>query len=170
MSHEINRRDFIKLLTAGTGAVVLAPSGLVSFPQGSVGARAAFAQVPGTFPRNETLIARILTGRVGTPDDFNQWVGWKWQDRGLQNLADEPLWSVDFATGKIINGVADGDPKYSPDFMSVTIPLRKGVAWSDGQPFTAADVVYTVESLIKYEGFNAHSYFVDNVDKVTAVD
>jgi peptide/nickel transport system substrate-binding protein len=128
------------------------------------------ADVLGTFPRRETFIARILTGRVGTPDNLNLHVGWKWQDRGLQNLADEPFWSVDFATGKIINGSADGDPKYSPDFKSLTVTLRKGVAWSDGQPFTAADVVYTVESLMKYKGFNANSYFVDNVDKVTAVD
>ncbi|MFN2285811.1 MAG: hypothetical protein ACK2UQ_15440, partial [Anaerolineae bacterium] len=30
----------------------------------------------GTFPRSETLIARILTGRVGSPDNFNWWVGW----------------------------------------------------------------------------------------------
>ncbi len=124
----------------------------------------------GTFPRRETLIARQLTGRVGTPDNFNQWVGWKWQDRGIQNLADEPLWSVDFATGKIINGSADGDPKYNADFTSLTVPLRKGVAWSDGEPFTAADVVFTVETLMKYEGFNAHSFFVDNVAAVTAVD
>jgi len=33
------------------------------------------AALPGTFPRSETLIARQLTGRVGTPDNFNQWVG-----------------------------------------------------------------------------------------------
>ena len=51
--------------------------------------------VLGAFPRSETLIARQLTGRVGTPDNMNLWVGWKWQDRGLQNLADEPLWSPD---------------------------------------------------------------------------
>jgi len=31
--------------------------------------------VLGTFPRSETFIARILTGRVGTPDNFNWWVG-----------------------------------------------------------------------------------------------
>ncbi len=133
-------------------------------------APAAVADVMGTFPRRDTVIARILTGRVGTPDNFNQWVGWKWQDRGLQNLADEPFWSVDFATGKIINGSADGDPKYNADFTSLTVPLRKGVAWSDGEPFTAADVVFTVELLMKYEGFNAHSFFVDNVAAVSAVD
>ena len=88
MSQDINRRDFIKLLSAGTGAFVLSPMGLVPIPEGSAEARELLAQVPGTFPREETLIARILTGRVGTPDNFNQWVGWKWQDRGMQNLAD----------------------------------------------------------------------------------
>jgi peptide/nickel transport system substrate-binding protein len=128
------------------------------------------ADVLGTFPRRETFIARQLTGRVGTPDNMNLWVGWKWQDRGLQNLADEPFWSVDFATGKIINGLADGDAKYNADFTECTIPLRKGVAWNDGQPFTAADVVFTVETIMKYTGFSANSKFVDGVASVTAVD
>jgi len=164
MSHELSRRDFIKLVsTAGAGSFLLGPWGLAPYPEGLP------AQL-GTFPREETLIARILTGRVGTPDNFNQWVGWKNQDRGMQNLADEPLWSVDFATGEIINGVADGDPVYSPDFMSLTVPLRQGVAWSDGEPFTAADLVYTVETLMQYEGFNANTFFVDNVESVTALD
>jgi peptide/nickel transport system substrate-binding protein len=126
--------------------------------------------VLGTFPRSETLIARILTGRVGSPDNFNWWVGWKWNDRGIQNLADEALWTVDFATGNIINGLAAGDPVYNEDFSELTIPLREGVAWSDGEPFTAADVVFTVETLMKYDGFGAHSFFVDNVASVTAVD
>jgi peptide/nickel transport system substrate-binding protein len=52
----------------------------------------------------------------------------------LQNLADEPLWSVDFATGNIINGLADGDAKYNADFTECTVPLRKGVAWNDPAP------------------------------------
>ncbi len=37
----------------------------------------AVADVMGTFPRRETVIARQLTGRVGTPDNMNLWVGWK---------------------------------------------------------------------------------------------
>ncbi len=104
----------------------------------------------GDLPRNETLIADILTGRVGTPTNFNDWVGWKWRDRGMQNLANEPLWSVDFATGEIINGLADGDPVYNDDFTQVTFPLRQGVTWSDGEPFTAADVVFTVETFMAH--------------------
>ena len=167
MSQQISRRDFMKYLAAGTGTALVAGNGLV-FPAGIV--EAQDAALPGTFPREQTFIARQLTGRVGTPDNFNQWVGWKWQDRGIQNLATEPLWTVDFATGEIINGLASGDPTYNDDFTTLTVPLREGVAWSDGTPFTAADVVYTVESHIEHDGFNAHTFFVDNVDSVTALD
>jgi peptide/nickel transport system substrate-binding protein len=167
MTHVFSRRDFMKLLAAGTGGIVLGPWGqLLSVST----VHAQDAALPGTFPREQTLIARILTGRVGTPDNFNEWVGWKWRDRGMQNLANEPLWSVDFATGNIINGLASGDPTYSEDFMRVTIPLREGVAWSDGETFDASDVVYTVETLMQHEGLNFHEFFVENVASVTALD
>lgn len=126
--------------------------------------------VLGVLPRSETFIAGILTGRVGTPDNFNEWVGWKSRDRGMQNLANEPLWSVDFATGEIVPGLAAGDPAYNSDFTSVTIPLRQGVAWSDGEPFTSADVVYTIEALIANDGFNSHNVMLDNVESVSAPD
>ncbi len=170
MSQRITRRNFIKTLSAGAGVFVLTEAGLVPVPEGLAKPSRVLAAQAGTFPREETLIARILTGRVGAPDNFNEWVGWKSRDRGMQNLANEPFWSVDFATGEIINGLADGDAAYNADFTSVTIPLRQGVAWSDGEPFTAADVVYTIETLIAYEGLNNHTQLSDNVEAVTAVD
>lgn len=126
--------------------------------------------VLGVLPRSETFIAGILTGRVGSPSNFNEWVGWKWRDRGMQNLANEPLWSVDFATGEIVNGLAAGDPVYNAEFTKVTIPLRQGVTWSDGEPFTSADVVFTVEELMAFEGFNSHNFMVENVASVSAPD
>ena len=126
--------------------------------------------VLGILPRSETLIVGMLTGRVGAPSNFNEWVGWKWRDRGMQNLANEPLWSIDFATGEIVNGLAAGDPVYNDDFTRVEIPLREGVAWDDGVPFTSADVVFTVETIMEYEGFNAHNSLVDNVASVSAPD
>jgi len=39
---------------------------------------------PGGLPRGQTVIAAMLTGRVGTPSNFNEWVGWKNRDRGMQ--------------------------------------------------------------------------------------
>lgn len=156
-----------------TSCAPAAPSGAGAEPAAGEQPAAAAEQPSaglGELPRNETLIADILTGRVGSPDDFNNWVGWKWRDRGMQNLANEPLWSVDFATGKIINGLADGDPVYSDDFTQVTFPLRQGVTWSDGEPFSSADVVFTVETLMAHSEFNDNSFFVENVKSVSAPD
>ncbi len=151
---------------AGNGAAPAQPAE----ETGEQAAEEAPSEGLGDLPRNETLIADILTGRVGSPSNFNSWVGWKWRDRGTQNLANEPLWSVDFASGEIIPGLADGDPVYNEDFTSLTIPLREGVTWSDGEPFTSADVVFTVETIIANEGFNDNSYFVENVKSVSAPD
>ena len=33
----------------------------------------------------------------------------------------------------------------APDFLSLTISLREGAQWSDGQPFTADDIVFAFE-------------------------
>ena len=151
-----------------------APSGGAPAAEEPAAEAPAAAEQPsagiGELPRNETLIADILTGRVGSPSNFNEWVGWKWRDRGMQNLANEPLWSVDFATGEIIPGLAAGDPDYSDDFTQVTIPLREGVTWSDGEPFTSADVVFTVETLMAHSEFNANGYLTENVKSVSAPD
>ena len=158
------------LLLSACAQVPAGEAPAASAPGGETPAAEAPSSGLGDLPRSETLITDILTGRVGSPTNFNEWVGWKWRDRGMQNLANETLWSVDFATGKIIPGLAAGDPVYSEDFTAVTIPLREGVTWSDGEPFTAADVVFTVETLNAYEGFNANSFFVENVKSVSAPD
>ncbi|HOJ89237.1 MAG TPA: ABC transporter substrate-binding protein [Pseudothermotoga sp.] len=122
-----------------------------------------------TVPRNETLIVNQLTGRVGTPGNFNLWVGWKWSDRGLQNLLLEPLWCVEYATGEIINALAAEPPIYNKDFTQLTIKLRKGVYWSDGVPFTADDVVYMIELSKNTAGF-AYNSQMQEVKEVKKID
>ena len=128
------------------------------------------APVLGELPRSETLIVDIATGRVVNASNFNEWVGWKQRDRGMQNLANEPLWSVDFATGEIIDGLAVGPAVYNDDFTQVTFTLREGVTWDDGEPFSSADMVFTIETLAGTEGFNDSTYFALNVAGVSAPD
>ncbi|AEH50247.1 ABC transporter substrate-binding protein [Pseudothermotoga thermarum] len=120
-------------------------------------------------PRHETFITNQLTGRVGTPGNFNLWVGWKWFDRGLHNLLLEPLWCVEYATGEIINALAAEPPIYNEDFTQLTIKLRKGVYWSDGVPFTADDVVYSIELSKNTPGF-AYNSQMQEVKSVRKVD
>ena len=58
-----------------------APAPEAGAPAAGEPAAAPAAEEPtsglGELPRNETLIAHILTGRVGSPSNFNEWVGWK---------------------------------------------------------------------------------------------
>ena len=36
--------------------------------------------------------------------------------------------------------------QYSADYTTLEIKIRKGVEWSDGQPFTAKDCVFTINT------------------------
>jgi len=45
----------------------------------------------------------------------------------------------------------------SSDATSITFHLRKGVVWSDGQPFTSDDVVFTLGLLKKYPSMDVSS-------------
>jgi len=43
---------------------------------------------------------------------------------------------------------------WSPDGKTLTITTRSGVKWSDGQPFSAADVAFTFNEIKKYPALN----------------
>ncbi|NSW75882.1 MAG: ABC transporter substrate-binding protein [Candidatus Atribacteria bacterium] len=130
----------------------------------------AFAELPGGIPREETLIVDQLTGRVGTPSNFNLWAGWRWQDRGLQQLAMEPLWTVDYATGEIIPGLASEMPIYNQDFTQMTVKLREGITWSDGVPITADDVVFTIDLHAQNGNLPYHGPMAEFVSKAYKTD
>ena len=121
------------------------------------------------FPRSETLFCNQLSGVTGTPTNFNEWVGWKWRDRGTAQLANEPLWTVDPTLGKIIDGLANGPAEYNSDYTQMTVKLRPGVFWSDGMEFTADDLVYTLETLKKTGVLNFNAQLQD-IASVSAPD
>ena len=104
------------------------------------------------------------------PNNFNLWAGWRNQDRGIQQLLLEPLWTVDYATGEIISGMAAGLPVYNDDFTQMTINLREGCTWSDGVPVTADDVIFTIDIHINTQGLLYHGPMVQYVEKVSKTD
>lgn len=56
------------------------------------------------------------------------------------------------------------------DFTELTIKLRPGAKWSDGQPVTSKDVVFTFEGQLNNERLPYHAAFEQFVDKIEAVD
>jgi ABC-type transport system substrate-binding protein len=68
-------------------------------------------------------------------------------DAGYDNLV---RWDTTFA--KIVPNVAT-DYEISPDGTEYTFHLRKGIKWSDGEPFTARDIVFATEDILMYKKF-----------------
>lgn len=58
--------------------------------------------------------------------------------------------------------------EYSDDLLSLTFTLRDGVLWSDGEPFSADDVVFTWDLIAANPGLDWHGLlaFVDSVEKI----
>ncbi len=55
---------------------------------------------------------------------------------------------------------------------AAVVPLRTDLAWSDGSPFSAEDVAFTVNTALKFQlGFDWHDYYNPQIlDHVEAVD
>ena len=58
-----------------------------------------------------------------------------------------PLWRVT-PIGVYEPLLLEGEPELGADPFSVTYTLREGLQWSDGEPLTAEDVVFTHESIV----------------------
>jgi peptide/nickel transport system substrate-binding protein len=58
--------------------------------------------------------------------------------------------------------------EYSDDLMSIDYTIREGVLWSDGEPFSADDVVFTFDLMKEYPALDRGGVyqFLDNVEKV----
>lgn len=139
----------------------------------------AFAQEGGAapavdFPRNETVYIQNPEGVISNPDWFNIWVdaGGSWSN-GLQQLAMDTLWYIDpdaGINGSVYNSLAESNWDYNADFTELTVKLRHGVKWTDGVDFTAADVVYTVNTLAANPSMRWSAAMSNNVEEVSAPD
>ncbi|MFI1970907.1 hypothetical protein BLA24_07120 [Streptomyces cinnamoneus] len=59
-------------------------------------------------------------------------------------------------------------PKVTDDGRTYTYKLRQGVKFSDGEPFTARDVVFTYRTILDEKTNNAAKGELDAIDEVTA--
>jgi peptide/nickel transport system substrate-binding protein len=125
-------------------------------------------------PRNQTLIVENPEGTIKNAGWFNIWaINAGGQSTGLHQLAMDTFWYIDPERG--IDGVWDNSlatdkPIYNADFTEMTVKLRRGIHWSDGVEFTAADVVYTIETHMKTNGLRWSAPIQINVASVAAPD
>ena len=84
----------------------------------------------------------------GTPTNYNIYLNGNYNHQrevGNKTIYEGLMYS-DLNTGEIIPWQAESFTN-SADFLSVTVKLRKGITWADGEPFTSQDVKFTLEML-----------------------
>ena len=83
----------------------------------------------------------------------------------------EPLMIFNKATGKLVPWLATAY-SWNTDNTELTFNLRPNVLWSDGQPFTAKDVLYTFDLLKGNPALlnNIGSILIDDIDSWSAPD
>ena len=107
------------------------------------------ARNPPTIARADTLIA---TGQpTGGAPNFAQYNDFNPFHPGLDLRSSiafvlEPLYFYSVLPDKMLPWLAEGFD-YNADSTAITVRLRKGVNWNDGTPFTADDVIFTLDML-----------------------
>jgi len=87
---------------------------------------------------------------------------------GTQGMVYETLLYVNGFSNKVTPWLAT-DYKFSSDNKTLTFDLRQNVKWSDGKPFSSADVVFTLNLLKQYPAADSNGLW-NYFDSVTAPD
>jgi peptide/nickel transport system substrate-binding protein len=106
---------------------------------------------PEAVTRAETLNIAI-GGRIADPTNLNLYApGVSRSSTGLHQMIYEYFFYENLQTGEYIPWLAE-EYEYNDDFTAITVKLRDGVTWSDGEPFTPDDVVFTYNLLLENPG------------------
>jgi len=117
-------------------------------------------------PREETL--KFYGGPFTTQEVWNPFIPTEMHYTGLHAL--ECLFYYNQYTGEVIPWQAESFT-YTDNYTKIILKLRKGVRWNDGVSFTADDVVFTYNMLLKYAPELQYSPWVkENIKSVTKID
>jgi peptide/nickel transport system substrate-binding protein len=96
-------------------------------------------------PERGEILKIAISEPIQDPTNMNM-TNWS-ADRsatGLHQVAYEYFFYNNLQTGEFIPWLAESF-EYNDDASSLTVKLRDGVTWNDGEPFTADDVVFTYD-------------------------
>lgn len=178
----LSRRDFLRLSGVATASIIASACGTQPAPQqapagGGEGAAPAAGEAPAPagglqqVARENTLIL-MMAGSEGQFTDVGLANPYAAGGRGHRAITGsfEPLFYYSAFADEWIPWVASGY-EYNEDFTELVVNIREGVEWSDGTPFTAEDVRFTLQMLIDNAPELRNSTEVAAwIKEVTAVD
>src|SRR5680860_13730 len=142
----MSKRDSLKLSRRNLVKASAAVAATAPFIQST----GATAQDVAEVPRERTLILR-WSGQAGRYVDHELWNGFlvlSSHQNGL-GIFHEPLAYYSAFADETIPWLAESW-EYNEDFTELRITLREGITWSDGTPFSSADVVYSLNTAKEY--------------------
>lgn len=119
-----------------------------------VGAIAFTACNPSRFTTAETPTSRIVFSSLGDPKTFNPVLNQEAANVFLYTF--EGLVTLDGESGEIIPALAESWD-VSEDGLTYIFTLKEGLRWSDGEPLTADDVLFTYNDVVFNEAIPAPS-------------
>ncbi len=160
INRDVNRRDFMRLsglaaagvLAAACGAPAATPSGgeaaAPAAPAAGEAAAPAAAEGLKEVAREKSLIL-MFQGGEGAFTNVGNAGHYTAGSTGHRTIPGgyEPLFYYSAFADELIPWLAE-DASYNDDFTELTVKIRQGAEWSDGQPFTGRDVKYTLDMLI----------------------
>jgi len=157
------KKQFISLIMTS----ILLMLSLLSFPVLPQRAYASSQQLP--VPREQAVIMETDTSYT-VLDSCNPFIpmGTQWGS-GWHQVANEWDWYINYATGEVIYWRITGW-EYKDDYKTFIMHIRKGVTWNDGVPYTAQDVVFTLNMLKEYKELFGHAFVEEWVESVEAPD
>ena len=121
-------------------------------------------------PERAQSLNIAVNGRIADPTNLNIYApGVSRSGTGLHQMIYEYFFYQNLQTGEYVPWLAESY-EYNDDFTAITVKLRDGVKWSDGEPFTSDDVVFTYETLMANPGMTWAAEVVKNVASVEAPD
>ncbi len=177
---EISRRQFLAQgMALGVGMTMLSffvrhiqtTSAFAPHPQDAATTEAPSAGTEGK-TRGQDGELKVLLWQAVT--QLNSHVSSGTKDFIAADIVNEPLMRF-LPDGSLLANLAAEVPtvengQLAEDFTSVTITLKEGVLWSDGEPFTADDVVYTWEWITNPENNSVHLETWGVISAIEAVD
>jgi peptide/nickel transport system substrate-binding protein len=178
----INRRDFIQRATAlGVGLPVtmfvlnsvkfsgVSAANLPSFQTGGLGKPAE-----GTEGQTRGAGGELKILQWQAPTTLNAHSNQGTKDQLAASLVSEPLLNF-LPDATLVPNLVKEVPTVengllAEDLSSVTYNLLEGVTWSDGEPFTADDVVFTWQWITNEENASTSSQTYEPIENVEAID
>ena len=149
-----NLLNYVKNHTRRT-AVVLIVSGVMIAQTAGMSTIAGAAQSRASSHVAPHGVVTVTTGAAGTfADDFNPFS--PNAEDPSHGMVYEPLFFFDTANAGKVSPWLGTSYAWSNHGKALTFELRHGVKWTDGKPFTSADVVFTFNLIKRNKALNQY--------------